>query len=229
MNISKKILSHNWFAIFYFNLKMLPLKQAIKFPFDFYYKVRFENLSGKVILNSSSIQRGMIKLGGRGSEMYARSPVILDLKKNSKIIFNGASEFGAGVLLRAENNATISFGNNVRIGALSKIFCEERIVFGNEIDFSWECQIFDTNFHDIKNMITEEVPLKTKTILIGSYNWFGNRVNVMKGTITPDNMVIASNSLCNKDYSDIPPNSLLAGIPAKFIKTGIKRIFEKCE
>ena len=59
-----------------------------------------------------------------------------------------------------------------------------------------------------------------------TYNWFGNRCNIMKGTITPNNTIVASNSLCNKDYSDIPEYSLLAGSPAKLKNKGIKRLFE---
>lgn len=44
------IFVHNWIAILYFNFKKLPFKQAIKLPFDFYYKVRFKNLKGKIII-----------------------------------------------------------------------------------------------------------------------------------------------------------------------------------
>ena len=54
MNIFTKIFQHNWLAIFYFNFKMLPFKQAIKLPFDFYHHIRFENLSGKIIINLKS-------------------------------------------------------------------------------------------------------------------------------------------------------------------------------
>ena len=70
MDSINKIFAHNFLAIIYFNFKMLPFSQAIKLPFDFYYKIRFENLSGKVFLNSDKITRGMIKIGGRGSEMF---------------------------------------------------------------------------------------------------------------------------------------------------------------
>ena len=54
------IFVHNWIAILYFNFKKLPFKQAIKLPFDFYYKVRFKNLKGKIIIKNENIHRGMI-------------------------------------------------------------------------------------------------------------------------------------------------------------------------
>lgn len=224
MNIFTKIFQHNWLAIFYFNFKMLPFKQAIKLPFDFYHHIRFENLSGKIIINSSHIHRAMIKIGGRGSEMFFHAPAIIDIK--GALTLNGIVEIGNGCLLRVEKNGKLIFGNKVRIGAFSKIICEDSITFGNEIDVSWESQIFDTNFHYIKEVNTEKISPKTAPVIIGSYNWFGNRTNIMKGTITPDNTIIASNSLLNKNYTNTPPYSVLAGTPAKFIRSGVKRMFE---
>lgn len=38
---------------------------------------------------------------------------------------------------------------------------------------------------------------------------------------------MASNSLVNKDFSTVPPMSLLGGIPAKLIKTGLRKIDNK--
>jgi len=220
----KKILLHNWLAIFYFNFRMLSFQQAIKLPFDFYYKIRFENLTAKVILTNKNLYRGMIKIGGRGSEMFSRNETIIDLK--GTLILKGVVEIGHGSLLRIEDSGIIVFGNHVRIGALSKIFCEESIVFGNEIDFSWECQIFDTNFHDVLNKETGDILKKTSPINIGSNNWFGSRVSVMKRTKTPDNFIVASNSLCNNDYRNVHEYSVFGGIPAKQIDNAKERVFE---
>lgn len=224
MNIFNYFIQHNIIAIIYFNFKMLPFRQAIKLPFDFYYKVRFENLHGKIRIDASHIQRAMIRIGGRGSDMFPHNPFILDLQ--GKIIFHGKTEIGCSSYIHVGPKGTLEFGNHVRIGALNKIYCEETIIFNNEIDFSWECQIFDTNFHYIKDIKSNTVNPINSPIKIGSYNWFGNRCNIMKGTITPNNTIVASNSLCNKDYSDIPEYSLLAGSPAKLKNKGIKRLFE---
>ena len=48
----------------------------------------------------------------------------------------------------------------------------------------------------------------------------------MKGTVIPDNTIVASNSLCNKNYSEIGEYILLAGSPAELKKKGCKRLFE---
>ena len=49
---------------------MLPFRQAIHLPFDFYHRVRFESLKGRVKLNFDNIYRGVIKVGSAGSEMF---------------------------------------------------------------------------------------------------------------------------------------------------------------
>lgn len=223
MNILRKITQHNWLAIIYFNFKMLPIKQAIHLPFDFYHKVRFNNLSGKIKLNGK-LYRGMVKIGGRGSDIFPKQTTVITLKGTWEL--NEGTEIGTGASVVVEKEGKLIFGNNVRIGAYSKIYCENQIVLGTEIDFSWECQIFDTNFHAIQNVETKEVYAIYAPITIGSYCWLGNRVNVMKGTKIPDYTIVSSNSLCNKDYSDIPQYSMLAGSPAKFKKCGCRRLFE---
>lgn len=220
----KKIFSHNYFAILYFNFRMLPLSQALILPFDFYYNIRFENLSGKIILKNKNLKRGMIKIGGRGSEMFNRTSTIFDLK--GLLIINGTVEIGHGCLIRIDNNGVLVFGNEVRIGALSKIFCTMNIIFHDEIDFSWECQIFDTNFHYIRNIKTNEIEPMNGKIEIGSFNWFGNRITVMKGTFTPNYLIVASNSLCNKNYLNYPEFAIIGGFPAKLLSIGKERIFE---
>jgi acetyltransferase-like isoleucine patch superfamily enzyme len=70
--------------------------------------------------------------------------------------------------------------------------------------------------------------MKNLPIKIGNQNWIGNRSNIMKGTETPDNCIIAANSMCNTKY-DIPSYSLIAGSPAKLKKTGIYRVLDKEE
>jgi len=225
MNIFSKFFQHNWLAILYFNFKMLPWKQAIHLPFDFYYGVKFKKLCGDIILDSDNVYRGMVKFGGRGSEMFSGHKVILNIV--GKCEFRGQAEIGYGTFMHISNGAIVKFGEKVRIGALCKLYANKEIVFGDEIDVSWESQIFDTNFHEIKNLDDQKTITKDGIIRIGSFNWFGNRCNIMKGTITPNHLIVASNSLTNKDYTkDINPYSMLAGSPARLVKTNVQRLFE---
>ena len=132
-------------------------------------------------------------------------------------------------LIRVDKKGVLSFGNNVTVGALSKIFCVNKIVFKNQIDISWECQIFDTNFHHLRNRVDNSIEEMIGEIEIGSYNWLGNRITVIKNTKTPKNFTVASNSLCNKNYLNLPPFSIIGGYPAKLVGSNKERVFEKLE
>ena len=206
---------------------MLPLKQAVRLPIDIYRHVKLQKLAGKMEIRSEHIYRGMIKFGGRGSDMFSGGKLILEIEDGGTWIIQGATEIGFGCFLHISRGAVLFTGDNVRIGARTKIYCNKEITIGEQVDISWESQVFDTNFHFMKNIDDNTVFLKDGIIRIGSHNWFGNRCNIMKGTITPNNTIVASNSLTNKDYTQtIGQYTLMAGTPAKVMKTNVKRLFE---
>lgn len=225
MKVFRILFAHNWFAILYFNFKMLPFKQAMKLPFDFYYKVRFKQLSGKVVINSSSIYRGMIKIGAQGSDMFPKTPYIIDIK--GKVEFCGRCVLGIGGLLRVEKNGVVKFEENVVLGAINRIFCESSIIIKKDTISSWVCQIMDTDTHSIENLINKQMQDRCKPIVIGERNWIGNNVGINKGTMLPDHTIVASYSLCNKDYTSLSEYSILGGMPAKLIATDRKRSTDK--
>ena len=224
MSFFKNFFQHNWLMIFYVNFKCLPFSQAMKLPIDIYRKIRINSLKGTIYINSDHICRGMIKFGGRDSQIFALNPCIFDIKGD--LIFNGAAELGVGCYLWVNDGAKLIFGNKVTIGGYTKIICHRYIKIGERTQVSWECQLLDTNLHHMKNQKTNELCEKESPIYLGAYNWIGNRCTIMKGVKTPNNTIIASNSLCNKDFSDIEEYSLLAGQPTRIIKSGIKRLFE---
>jgi acetyltransferase-like isoleucine patch superfamily enzyme len=85
----------------------------------------------------------------------------------------------------------------------------------------------DSNFHYIKNVTSGNVEKCTKSIQIGNNNWIGSRSTIMKGTKTPDYLIVGSNSLLNKNYTKSINNySVIGGVPAKLISTGYERIFD---
>lgn len=228
-NMIRTIFRHNWFAILYINFKKLPFRQAIKLPIDVYHTVRLEHLDGIITIDSEVIATGMIKIGAQGSEMFPTLPCIIDIQKGSSVTFHGQATIGSGSLLRVEQGGYFSMGHRCRIGARCKLFCTKRILLGSEIDISWESQIFDTNFHYMQNTSTGEVIEPNGEIFVGDNCWIGNRVNIMRGAVIPDNSIVASNSLVNKNWSKIEPYSMLAGSPAKVVKTNIRRLFENSD
>lgn len=213
---------HNIFYIIYLNFKFLPFKQACRLPIDVYGKLRLVGKSGKLNI-IGDIRPGMIKLGSQGRDMFPLDPVILDIR--GELSFNGYFYIGCGSTIRVENNAKMSIGANSRFGAQTILFCEEKINIGAQVEGSWRCQMMDTDRHEIMDRKTNRILQSCKSIEIGNNVWIGNNVFINKGARIPDNIIIASKSLCNKDYSSVPAFSVIAGIPAKVVSSDKQRIW----
>ena len=219
------VFGHNWFAIFYFNFKMLPFYQAIKLPFDFNGSIRFGDLSGKVILTSATIGRAMVRVGGGDSDFLGKAETVVKISGTFEV--GNKVSLGAGSSLYIREGAIVKMSDDIIIGARTRIYCVDRIDIGNETRFSWECQVFDTNFHYTEDISSHTLSVLHSPITIGAHSWIGNRVSIMKGTVLPDYSIIASNSMANKDYSANGSYCLYGGSPVKIIKQGVRRIFQK--
>ncbi len=227
MNISN-LLKRNLWATFYFNFKMLPLKQAIKLPFEFYGKVRFPSLKGQVIINVP-VKRGLMQFGRAESEIFPKEETLLSIM--GKLIVAGDHVFlGSGTVLEVSPDAEASFGSDILIAPRTRILVKSGLSIGSHVRISWDSQIFDSNFHYMRNVLTGKIAPRSKPVKIGSHVWIGNRVTINKGTVLPDYTIVASGSLCNKDYTMGEGERItIAGTPAKVVATGYERIFETKE
>lgn len=216
--------SVNWIKTIYFNFKKFPFQTAKKLPVFFYGKVCFQSIQGEVIINGP-IKTAMIGFGQQ-FEIEIKSKGIAQLSLYGKLTFNGHAQLGKDVILYIGQDGECEFGYMTCLGSSVKVFCTHKIVLGDWSRVGHESQIMDTNFHPMINTLTgEQYPLKGP-IHIGSYNAFSNRISIMPNTRTPDYCVVASNSLCNKDYTNLGSNILLGGIPAKLLKNNYSRDWE---
>lgn len=214
----------NWIKTIYFNFKKFPFDVAIKLPVIFYGKVKFQSIKGEIIINTP-IKRAMIGYG-EPYEMNTVSIGLAEIMIEGKVIFNGKVQFGKDNFLYVKKGAVLEMGNNSSIGSRGKIICTESITFGNYARIGSESQIIDTNFHEMINMETNEICNLTAPIILGDYNFVSNRVTILSKTRTPNYCTIASNTLCNKDYTVLGENVLIGGIPAQLLNKNIKRNWE---
>lgn len=112
-----------------------------------------------------------------------------------------------------------------------KIFCCQYISIGEMSEVTWESQVTNFNSHYIENMTTKQISNIIKPVHIGKRNWIGNRSPNMPGTYLPNNIIVTSNSLLNKDYLllGIKESSLLGGMPARIIKQQVRIYSHKDE
>ena len=205
----------------YFNFHYLPFKQAILLPICL-RKPKLLTLKGKVIIQTGGgrIWPGMIRLGVFGVSIYPSRGIMIE--NRGTIIFKGRCSIGNDSYISVGKSGTIIFGDCYTATTSLKMACYDIIEFGKDVLCGWECTFMDTAFHRMKYLDGRESPKPYGPIRIGDGCWFGFRSVVQKNTVLPNRTTVASNSLVNKAY-DIPEASIIAGQPAKLVKTGIYR------
>lgn len=221
------LLRTNVFKTIWFNFKMLPFCQAIKLPIFIYRNVHFRDLSGVVVVNN--IRPGMIRIGYY-LHYVATSVPMTEWTIRGKLVLNGPTRFFQGTYVLISDKATLTCGGIYQtFGTGCKIICFERITIGKRVAVGWECQIMDTSFHYIRQTEASSADIAplTKEIIIGDYVWIGNRTTISKGAVIPDESIIASNSLVNKDLTVDGSYCLFAGTPVKVVKKGVERVWSE--
>lgn len=227
INKFRRFARTSWLKSLYLNFAMLPFRQAIKLPIIVSRYTYFYSLPGRIELTSPP-RFGMIRFGYFGEDVITPKDTRTLLQIEGVMRLAENVHFGNGVVIRIEPNASFEVETNVRISNRTKIICYDNVKICHDTRIAWECQIIDTTFHYMRNMNDNSVTELTKPIVIGAHNWIGNRCNIMKGAVIPNYTIVAAGSLCNKHY-DFPQYSLIAGLPAKLIKTGIYRCLDREE
>ncbi|GGB86474.1 hypothetical protein GCM10007424_28180 [Flavobacterium suaedae] len=214
----------NWVKTLYFNYKKFPYSIARKLPVFFYGSIKFQNIKGDVVIEAP-IKRGMIGFG-QPYEKNTRHKGIAEVAIAGKLVFKGHVQFGKDYFFYISKGSYAEFGHMSSMGSTGKIICTNKIILGDYARIGSESQIMDTNFHQMIDTETGERFPMTGSVIIGNYNYIGNRVSLMSNTVTPDFCTVASNSLCNKNYSSYGNNILIGGIPAKLLRNNISRDWE---
>ncbi|PIP91657.1 MAG: hypothetical protein COW01_01640 [Bdellovibrionales bacterium CG12_big_fil_rev_8_21_14_0_65_38_15] len=134
----------------------------------------------------------------------------IKLKKNSKLILGENSIIGSGCTVSCNSNAIISIGKNSYIASTSILSSSQSVTIGENCSISWNVTIMDDDGHTFRNH------KQVKAITIGNNVWIGANSIILKGVNLGDNVVVGTGSVVTKSF---PNNSVIAGVPAKLIKT----------
>ena len=112
-------------------------------------------------------------------------------------------------------------GNDVNINYNVHIDCIDKIIIGNNVLFASNILIIDHQHGFIDNRdvgITPfNRPITTKgPVIMEDTVWIGEKVVIMPNVTIGEGCIIGANSVVTKSF---PKNSVLAGVPAKRIKS----------
>lgn len=111
----------------------------------------------------------------------------------------------------------LELGNKCSFNRGTLISCNNKISIGDDFLGGWYISIRDTDNHSIWHN-NKEVSTIHETH-IGNHVWICANVDVIKGNI-PNGSIVSVKSLVNKSFEQ--DHVLIAGIPARVVKTGIR-------
>lgn len=118
------------------------------------------------------------------------------------------------ILIHNGGGLTIGSGYMNQGGVIS---CHKSITIGNDVKMARNVFIYDSDFHKIKNK-DNRVVNNPKPVVIGDHVWIGSKATILKGVTIGNGAVIAAGAVV---VNDVPPNSLVGGIPAKVLKENV--------
>tara|TARA_R100000365_G_C2748436_1_gene79919 strand:- start:1453 stop:1818 length:366 start_codon:yes stop_codon:yes gene_type:complete len=111
-----------------------------------------------------------------------------------------------------DSTALIQVGERTFINRNSEIVAATGVVIGSDCAISWDVLITDTDFHQVSGV------QKSRSVRIGDNVWIGAGATILKGVTVGHGAIVAAKSVVTED---VPSKSLVAGNPARLIRTEV--------
>lgn len=168
-------------------------------------KFKYKGCSNQIIVEDSLFYKCVFLFSGSNN--------IIKVSKNSK--FKNVT-----FCIEGDNNV-ITIGENASFCGKTEIVCLEgtKLTIGSNLLSSSDVRIRTSDSHSIYDLEHRRINL-AKNIVIGNNVWLCQKVSILKGSIIPDNCVVAYGAIVTKQFKD--GNCILGGNPAKIIKENIE-------
>lgn len=202
-----------------FNFHYLPFRQAMRMPILFFVRPTFITFKGKIILDTSKVTFGMIKLGVQIAPIEAVR--IFRWQNAGTIVFKGSCTMRHHTFISCAREAEIEIGGRSSFSSGLKFIAANRITFGEKARISWNCTFMDTDWHPIIDLITGKTLPMSHPISMGRNVWIGHDCIVSKGSSLADNIIVTSGSVVKGHFKT--SNTIIGGNPTTVFDEGFCR------
>lgn len=169
---------------------------------------------------------GVIHLRGEGNTIKIGRPVCAGsiyctLHDGGSITIGDNLHFHNLAIHALSRLGIIVIGENCAFNGNAAITVHEpsRLIIGNNALFAGGCNLNTSDVHKIYNVDTGERINPPKDIVLGDRVWVGGDTSILKGAKIGSDSVVGTRSVVTSEFSS---NSLIAGVPAKLIRSGIR-------
>lgn len=139
--------------------------------------------------------------------------ISIDIQNNSNIKIGKFLMLKGPLYIKANSGGTLLIGDNVFFNHNVSITSIDLVSIGNNVDIANNVVIVDhDHVVDDKGVKDEYI---TAPVYIGDNVWIGANVTILKGVHIGKGAVVAAGAVVTKD---VPPHSLVGGVPAKLIR-----------
>lgn len=197
----------------YYNLRIFPLKDALKLPLFVGDTTVIKGSRKGCICIKGAKERGMLSVGRSfGSYgVYRGIKSVLHFGERGVLVIHGRTAFCTE--FKISIGGILDLGENFDANNGFNCICKENISFGEDCLLGWDVTVLDSDGHRMTvngKSIKETVPVN-----IGSNVWMGAKTTVLKGSCIKDNTVVGYGTLVSGSYDD---NSIIVGGKGKSMK-----------
>lgn len=204
----------------FFNLRYMPFREAVKLPVWIASNVRVKSMwRGGLVLGEC--RPGIVRIGfheADGVDCYGGNTVLC-IRRGGKWIVEKDVHVGHGAIVHVNEGGCLEVGSNFAVSGTTSIICSNKIVIGEDVQFSWNSLVMDSDAHKVYG-VDGVLSSTNGEISIGDKVWIAANVTILKNSSIGNNCIIASNSLVNRSIKE--NDCLIAGVPAKYIKKILK-------
>ena len=197
-------------------------------------KILLKNGSGNIIENLGSLHQVNYDITGNNNLIkIGKNCVISNFRfyikgNNHRILIGENCRIKGGDCWLEDDDGEINIGKNTTIESAHLAVTEtsRKIEIGEDCMFSYGIEVRTGDSHSIIDRESGKRINFAKDITISDHVWVGAKATILKGCKIGKNSIISTGAIVTKD---VTANTIVAGVPAKTVKTNINWLRERID